>query len=108
MTMRIGYQGRNKRMTRQSRYCFKYDPFGRRIEKKIEEIEDGKTEETKDYNLLRQRGYHPEYLTKADDDPKENRDNKIYHGLGLTNHLRLSRRMKFIIITLMAWVQSSH
>ncbi len=31
---------------------FAYDPFGRRIEKKIEEIEDGETEEIKIYTYI--------------------------------------------------------
>ena len=48
---------------------FKYDPFGRRIEKKVEETEDGKIEETKTYNYVYDNeDIILEYLTKTEDD----------------------------------------
>ena len=44
---------------------FKYDPFGRRIEKRIEEVEDGKVEESKTYNYVYDNeDIILEYLTK--------------------------------------------
>jgi YD repeat-containing protein len=53
----LRYIGRLVKETKQGEdeattVTFKYDPFGRRIEKKVEEIEDGKAEETKTYNYV--------------------------------------------------------
>ena len=73
---------------------FKYDPFGRRIEKKVEETEDGKTEETKTYNFVYDNeDIILEYLTKAeDDDEGKTGITRYIHGLGIDEPLAVEQK----------------
>ena len=68
---------------------FKYDPFGRRIEKKVEEIEGGKTE-TKTYSYVYDNeDIIAEYLTKKDGKVETTR---YVHGLGIDEPLAIERK----------------
>ncbi len=73
---------------------FKYDPFGRRIEKRIEEVEDGKVEESKTYNYVYDNeDIILEYLTKTeDDDEGKTGITRYIHGLGIDEPLAVEQK----------------
>jgi RHS repeat-associated protein len=69
---------------------FNYDSFGRRIEKKVEEVEDGKVEETKTYNYVYDNeDIILEYLTEIEDDEIETETTRYIHGLGIDEPLSI-------------------
>jgi len=71
---------------------FKYDPFGRRIGKKVEEIEEGKIEETKTYNYVYDNeDIILEYETKPDGEVETT---KYVHGLGIDEPLAVEQKGK--------------
>ncbi|MDA8077793.1 MAG: hypothetical protein M0Z79_02530 [Nitrospiraceae bacterium] len=67
---------------------FKYDPLGRRIEKKVEEGEHGKSEDTKTYTYVYDnQAIILEYLTKTDDGKPKTEKTRYIQGLGVDEHL---------------------
>jgi RHS repeat-associated protein len=71
---------------------FKYDPFGRRIEKKVETIEHGKAEEVKTYTFVYDgQAIILEYLTKLDDGEAKTDVTKYVHGPGIDEPLSITK-----------------
>ena len=74
---------------------FKYDPLGRRIEKRIEEGEHGKSEDTKTYTYVYDnQAIILEYLTKTDDGKPETGKTRYIHGPGIDEPLAIERKDK--------------
>lgn len=72
---------------------FKYDPFGRRIEKRVEEIEHGKAEESTSYTYVYDNeDIILEYFAKAEDRKVNTEVTKYVHGPGIDEPL--SRQQK--------------
>ena len=68
---------------------FKYDPFGRRIEKKIEEIEDGKVEESKTYNYVYD---NEDIILETLTTDNQQLTTKYVHGLGIDEPLTVEQK----------------
>ncbi len=71
---------------------FKYDPFGRRIEKKVEGIEAG-IAGTKTYSYVYDNeAIILEYLTKTENGISRTETTKYLHGLGIDEPLAIERK----------------
>ncbi len=71
---------------------FKYDPFGRRMEKKAEEAEDGKIE-TKTYTYVYDNeDIVLEYLTKTEDGETKTETTRYVQGPGIDEPLAIERK----------------
>ncbi|MDO8445254.1 MAG: RHS repeat-associated core domain-containing protein [Deltaproteobacteria bacterium] len=72
--------------------AFRYDPFGRRLEKKVEETKDGKTD-TKTYAYVYDNeDIILEYLTKTEDGKTKTEATKYVHGPGIDELLAIERK----------------
>ena len=66
------------------RFHWKYAPLGRRIEKRIEEGEHGKSEDTKTYTYVYDnQAIILEYLTKTDNGKPKTEKTRYIHGPGI-------------------------
>ncbi len=75
------------------RVSFKYDPFGRRIEKKVEEVEHGRAEETKTFTYVYDNeDIILEYQAKTDDGKPKTDTTRYIHGPGIDELLALERK----------------
>ena len=78
---------------------FKYDPFGRRIEKKVEKIEDGEVEEIKTYSYVYDNeDIVLEYLTKTRTKKGKTKTRtettRYVHGAGIDEPLAIEQKGK--------------
>ena len=78
---------------------FKYNPFGRRIEKRVEEIEEGAVEETKTYTYIYDNeDIILEYLTKTKTKKGKTKTKtettRYIHGIGIDEPLAIQRKGK--------------
>lgn len=72
---------------------FKYDPFGRRIEKRVEEIEHGKADEAKIYTYVYDNeDVILEYKTGSEDGKSKTEVTKYVHGPGIDEPLSIQRK----------------
>ncbi len=72
---------------------FKYDPFGRRIEKKVEKAEHGRVEESKTYTYVYDgQNIILEYLTKTEEGQTKTDTTKYVHGVGIDEPLSMQRK----------------
>lgn len=71
---------------------FKYDPFGRRIEKKVEEVESGKTETKTFTYVYDNEDIIIESLTRTEDGKTKTETTRYLHGPGIDEPLEIERK----------------
>jgi RHS repeat-associated protein len=72
---------------------FKYDPLGRRIEKKTEKTEHGNSKESTTHTYVYDgQAIILEYVTRSDDGKKQTEVSKFVHGPGIDEHLSMEKR----------------
>jgi RHS repeat-associated protein len=71
---------------------FKYDPFGRRIEKRIEEIEDGESEVKIYRYVYDHEDIILEYMTKREDGKERREVTRYLHGPGIDEPLAVEQK----------------
>ena len=95
---------------------FKYDPFGRRVEKKVTHTssplvgEDrGEGGEAKTYTYVYDNeDIILEYQTKTDDGRTKTEMTRYIHGPGIDEPLAIEKKMRYTIIMPTALVRSRH
>lgn len=71
---------------------FKYDPFGRRIEKKVDGIENGIIENKTYFYVYDNEDIIGEYLTKTENGVSRTETTKYLHGPGIDEPLEIERK----------------
>lgn len=72
---------------------FKYDPLGRRIEKKVKKSERGRTEELENHRYVYDdQAIILEYETRHEEHKEKTHVTKYVHGPGIDEHLSMERR----------------
>ncbi len=74
---------------------FKYDPFGRRMEKKVEKTEDGRTETKTHTYVYDNEDVIIEYLTKTEDNETKTEVVRYVHGHGIDEPLSMEQSPLF-------------